>query len=104
MVLCAREGRRKKEGRGAMSGERTSRRVAVLEHCPRAMVLTSTLSVFMVSRIAITAYGEPPAVQTQFSRSLGRFDRCRAAVCQLNASSRCWLRPGVRMGGWGRVI
>lgn len=33
----------------------------MLADCPNAMVLTSTFSVLMVSKIATTAYGEPPA-------------------------------------------
>lgn len=43
----------------------TRRRVAVLAHCPKAIVHTSTFNVFIVSRMATTAYGDPPAQQRE---------------------------------------
>lgn len=41
----------------------TKRSVAVLAHMPNATVLTSHLIAFITSRMAIVAYGEPPAAQ-----------------------------------------
>ena len=45
----------------SVQGLLTSRRVAVVATKPKATVLTSHLMELMTSRIAIVAYGDPPA-------------------------------------------
>ena len=61
-ALCASQGARLKgQTRRALRSARTSRRVAVLAHCPKAMVAMSGLMTSMVSRMEMMEYAWPPA-------------------------------------------